>query len=240
MSKKTKIANDFEKSTSAYFKEISKFKTLSAEKELSLWKRYKNDNDIKARDELINSNLKFVASIAKQYQGRGLSYSDLIAEGNIGLLKAFEKFDYSRGYKTISYSVWWIRQTILDALTNRNLLKGDEIPTCAEKQIETEEDLIQMINAKDAFDDYIESSTPAEVKFLEEKNVSELLLNCLDYRERYIITNYFGLDDIDALTLEEIGAKLSLTKERVRQIKEKALKKLRSEALKNSIEYIYK
>ena len=124
MIKKNKYINDFDISAKIYFSEISQYKSLSQEEELSLWKRYKLNNDLKARDTIIKSNLKFVASIAKGYQGRGLSYSDLIAEGNCGLLRALNKFDYKKGYKTISYSVWWIRQAILEALKERNGLEA--------------------------------------------------------------------------------------------------------------------
>ena len=127
MRKKKKIANEFERSAQTYFNEIGDFNPLSKDEEMSLWEQYKKNNDINARDKIIKSNLKFVASVAKPFQGLGLSYSDLIAEGNMGLLKAIDKFDYERGFKTISYSVWWIRQTIMEALHNRNLIKGDDV-----------------------------------------------------------------------------------------------------------------
>ena len=128
MIKKKKVVNDFERSSQTYFKEISTFKPLSKDEEFSLWERYRNNNDLVARDKLIKSNLKFVASVARGYQGLGLSYADLIAEGNCGLMKAFDKFDYSKGYKTISYSVWWIRQSILEALKERTGIEGDALP----------------------------------------------------------------------------------------------------------------
>ena len=134
MIKKKKFINDFDLSSQIYFKEISQYKSLSLDEEISLWKQYKYNNDIKARDKIIKSNLKFVASVAKKYQGRGLSYSDLIAEGNYGLLRAIDKFDYKKGYKTISYSVWWIKQAILEALKERNHLDSDELPNDFEKQ----------------------------------------------------------------------------------------------------------
>ena len=108
MLKKKKTVNDFEQSSQIYFNEISGFKSLSKEEEYSLWEQYRKNNDLSARDKLIKSNLKFVVSVARSYQGLGLSYSDLIAEGNYGLMKAIDKFDYEKGYKTISYSVWRI------------------------------------------------------------------------------------------------------------------------------------
>ena len=234
MLKKKKIINDFERSSQSYFKEISEFNPLSREEENSLWEKYKKNNDISARDTIIKSNLKFVASVARPYQGLGLSYSDLIAEGNLGLMKALEKFDYKKGYKTISYSVWWIKQAILDALNTRNLLKGEELPQDFEKPIENEEEE-PYISVDPNIHNYIDDCPFEEIKENEEKKAISILLGCLTTREKEIISNYFGMDNKDEMTLEEIGKKMGLTKERVRQIKEKALKKLRSEALKNSL-----
>jgi RNA polymerase primary sigma factor len=134
MLKKKKSVNDFERSSQTYFNEISKFKPLSRDKEISLWERYRKNNDINARDKLIKSNLKFVASVARGYQGLGLSYSDLISEGNCGLMKAIDRFDYEKGFKTISYSVWWIKQSILEALKERTGIEGESLPQDCEKQ----------------------------------------------------------------------------------------------------------
>ena len=232
MLKKKKIVNDFERSSQTYFKEISEFKPLSREEEFSLWERYRKNNDIGARDKLIKSNLKFVASVARNYQGLGLSYADLIAEGNCGLLKAIDKFDYEKGYKTISYSVWWIRQSILEALKERAGIEGDSLPQDFEKQNPYDDD-------EQETDELIESEYIAnnydELKTEEIKKVISSLIECLNDREQYVISEYFGLNAEEGKTLEEIGNSINLTKERVRQIKEKALKKLRSEALNNSI-----
>lgn len=232
MLKKKKIVNDFERSSQTYFKEISEFKPLSREEEFSLWERYRKNNDIGARDKLIKSNLKFVASVARNYQGLGLSYADLIAEGNCGLLKAIDKFDYEKGYKTISYSVWWIRQSILEALKERAGIEGDSLPQDFEKQNPYDDD-------EQETDELIESEYIAnnydELKTEEIKKVISSLIDCLNDREQYVISEYFGLNAEEGKTLEEIGNSINLTKERVRQIKEKALKKLRSEALNNSI-----
>lgn len=232
MLKKKKIVNDFEKSSQTYFKEISEFKPLSREEEFSLWERYRKNNDISARDKLIKSNLKFVASVAKSYQGLGLSYADLIAEGNCGLLKAIDKFDYEKGFKTISYSVWWIRQSILEALKERAGIEGDSLPQDFERQNQYEDE--EQTNEATIEEEYI-SSDSEEFKIEELKKTINMLIGCLTEREQYVVSEYYGLNAKEGTTLEEIGVSMGLTKERVRQIKEKALKKLRSEALNNSI-----
>jgi len=235
MAKKKKDVNDFERSITDYFKEINGFTPLSKEEDMSLWEKYKKENDIKARDKIIKSNLKFVASVAKQYIGMGLSYSDLIAEGNMGLMKAMDKFDYNKGYKTISYSVWWIRQSILEAIKKRNTMSGDDLPE--NKLFEDDEfsDIEDYDDSSYENDEYVEEYDMDKYFGPEEKKLVSLLIPCLSEKESLIITDYYGLDDSEELTLEEIGKKLKLTKERVRQIKETALKKLRSEALSQSI-----
>lgn len=232
MRKKKKKITDFERSSIDYFKEINNLSPLSRDEEYSLWEQYKKNNDLSARDKIIKSNLKFVATVAKPYIGMGLSYSDLIAEGNIGLIKALDKFDHEKGFKTISYSVWWIRQTILEALKKRNLLKGDElIPTNntdEENNIDSDEEETESEN-------FVELFNFENINKFDDSSVIKNLMEVLTEREKTVISCYFGLDSSDEMTLEEIGTKMGLTKERIRQIKECALKKLRTEALKNSM-----
>jgi len=225
---------DYDRSSKTYWKEISKCKPLSKDEELSLWERYKLHGDMDARDKIITSNLRFVARVVKPYQGLGLSYADLIGEGNYGFMKAIDKFDYTRGYKTISYSVWWIRQAILEALKKRNALKGDKLPDDDDRNDDTEAMYCdgESINDTRAYSD---TQTSATLARMETSDVTRALMACLTDRESMVITKYFGLGDDDEMTLDEIGEEMGLTKERVRQIKEKAMRKMRSEALENEI-----
>ena len=232
MLKKRKTVNDFERSSQIYFKEIGGFKTLSKDEEFSLWEKYRKYNDITARDKLIQSNLKFVASVAKSYQGLGLSYSDLIAEGNYGLMKAIDKFDYEKGYKTISYSVWWIKQSILEALKERVGIEGDPLPQDCEKQC-SDDEIIN--NSYNSYNNYFIDDEDIDHEQIEQKRIISILMEGLTKREIFIVKNYYGLDGNKSLTLEEIGKELNLTKERVRQILEKVFKKMRSDALKLNV-----
>ena len=229
MLKKQKVGTEHDKSVTTYFDEVAGYKPLSHEEEYELWKKYKYEGDMKARDKLISANLKFVASIAKQYQGRGLSYADLIAEGNIGLMKALDKFDGERGFKVISYSVWWIRQTILEALAKRNASDDEDLPLDYEKSMSV---VIEDDNQPEDFsnDSYVNDGIETNHE-LEREQALQFLMEYLNQRERNIITKYYGLDGNKPKTLEEIGMEYGLTKERIRQIKNTSFKKMRSVAL---------
>lgn len=233
MPKKKKLVYEVDKSVTTYFEEMCKYSALSKEEELSLWKKYKNNHDIGARDLLVSANLKFVANVAKSYQGRGLSYADLIAEGNIGLLKAIDKFDGNKGCKIISYSVWWIRQSILEALGKKAMIKSEDLPEDYERQPEDDElfvsDTTLPKNSPFVYD------TDSETRDKEIAETVKILIKNLSEREKRIVTEYYGLNGEKPKTLEEIGRGMNLTKERVRQINEKALKRLRFEAINNSI-----
>ena len=227
MLKKQKIGTEHDKSVTTYFKEVAGYKPLTKDEELELWRDYKYNGNLRARDKLISCNLKFVASIAKQYQGRGLSYADLIAEGNVGLIKALDKFDGERGNKIISYSVWWIRQTILEALAKRNTSDDEDLPYDYEKPIVTDDDDYK---AEIGDDNFINDGIEAN-KELEQGEAIKFLMEYLNQREKNIITKYYGLDGNKPKTLEEIGMEYGLTKERIRQIKNTSFKKMRSIAL---------
>ena len=228
MLKKQKVGTERDKSVTKYFNELVKCQPLTKEEEFDLWHRYKYENDIEARNKLVSANLKFVANVAKQYQGRGLSYGDLIAEGNLGLIKALDKFDGNKGYKIISYSVWWIRQTIMEALAKRNSSADEDLPCDYEKQTPIEDDTESDINYEneELLDYDFERVTETE-----RTEAINFLMDYLNQRERNIITKYYGLDGNKPKTLEEIGVEYGLTKERIRQIKNLSFKKMRSVAL---------
>lgn len=254
-----------------YFQEIGKVELLTPDEEVDLAKKIKQGDDL-ALQKLINANLRFVVSVAKQYQNQGLPLSDLINEGNLGLIKAAKKFDETKGFKFISYAVWWIRQSILQALgdharivrlpLNRigalnkiakayNELEQtyERTPNVEELSKELEMDVNEVsyaleiagrhISMDAAFSDDNDNSLldviqndnqpePDSTLMKESlKNEIDLALSTLTEREAIVIRYYFGLDTEYSLTLEELGEKLNLTRERVRQIKEKAVRRLR-------------
>lgn len=248
---------------SRYFKDVRKSTILSQDEELALAEKIKN-GDEKAIDKLVNANLKFVVSIAKEYQGQGLPLSDLINEGNIGLIKAATRFDHTKGFRFISYAVWWVKQSIIQSLNenarmvrlpanvinklshlNKEISNFESInerePVFGEIEVKNNEimnlvsypkcsSLNEVINENG--DELIEliASEEEESVILDERLKKELdvTLSILDKREREIVESYFGLNsESEPMTLEAIGERYGLTKERIRQIKEKALRKLR-------------
>jgi RNA polymerase primary sigma factor len=269
---KTYINLNGDDSVTKYFKEVRKSKIITPEQEIELAIRIKN-GDKSAIDELVFANLKFVISIAKEYQGQGLSLSDLINEGNYGLIKAANRFDHTRGFRFISYAVWWIKQSIIQSLndnariirlptnviTKLSVLKkeiekfkfenerepvyGDilvdsetgetfnemESPTCKSLNETVNEDGSELC-------DLIESPIDNQDDFYQidevVKNELEKTLSILTIRERSIIDYYYGLNSqYEPMTLEAIGEKFGLTKERIRQIKQRALMKMRHNSI---------
>lgn len=248
-----------------YFKDVRKSVILTPDEEVELAIKIKN-GDEKAIEKLINANLKFVVAIAKEYQGQGLSLADLISEGNYGLIKAANRFDYQRGFRFISYAVWWIKQSIIQSLNdnarmvrlpsnviNKIALLNKEIskfeflnerePVFGEIFDKDEEainiifypkcsSLNEVINEDgDELIHLIPSEQIDENKLeINDRIKSELnkVLDVLDEREKVIIENYFGINtNLEPMTLEAIGERYGLTKERIRQIKNKSLRKLR-------------
>lgn len=213
-----------------YYNDISKYKPLTKEEEMKVGKRVRR-GDSKAKDKLVVSNLKFVVDVAKKYYNSGVPFPDLIAEGNIGLIRAADKFDERKGYKFISYAVWWIRQSIQEYIKSRGINTFVSLPETSVGETMCEDsESVETVNKNECLFSDIEESYDKDVIDDQKRIISKLLDN-LDDRERNIISDYFGLDDTEELTLNEIGQKYHLTNERVRQIKEKALRKMRSEAL---------
>lgn len=226
-------ANDFTRTVVAYYDDLKKYKPLTKSREKHLLRLCRNGNT-KAKNELLEANLKFVFDIAKRYTGRGLSISDLISEGNMGLLRAIDKFDESKDVKFISYAVWWIRQAMSEAIKKKKMLTMVEIdPNISndavfERSVSDEEDEVLGKN-----DTSFSNGEEEERKELgaTQKEVVGKLLGSLNRREREIIESYYGLGNNDEMTLYEIGKKYNLSSERVRQVKLAAIRKLRSAML---------
>jgi RNA polymerase primary sigma factor len=274
------ITNRESQSLDKYLQEIGKVDLLTPDEEVELAKRIR-EGDQMALEKLTKANLRFVVSVAKQYQNQGLSLGDLINEGNLGLIKAAQRFDETRGFKFISYAVWWIRQSILQALAEQSrivrlplnrvgsLNKISKTFSELEQKYEREpspDELAEVLDvATSEIVDTMKISgrhVSMDAPFLqgEENSLLDVLeneleetpdsglmtdslrrevqraLSTLTQREADVIALYFGLNGEHSLTLEEIGEKFNLTRERVRQIKEKAIRRLRhtsrSKALK--------
>jgi RNA polymerase primary sigma factor len=265
------ITNRESQSLDKYLQEIGKVDLLTADEEVVLAKRIREGDQL-ALEKLTKANLRFVVSVAKQYQNQGLSLGDLINEGNLGLIKAAQRFDETRGFKFISYAVWWIRQSILQALAEQSrivrlplnrvgsLNKISKTFSELEQKFEREpspEELAEVleVTASEVVDTmklsgrhvsmdapFVQGEENSLLDVLEndgdEKPDDGLMndslrkevqraLSTLTQREADVITLYFGLNGEHAMTLEEIGEKFNLTRERVRQIKEKAIRRLR-------------
>jgi len=254
-----------------YLADISKEEMISPDEEIILAKKIR-EGDEAALDRLTRANLRFVVSVAKQYQNQGLTLPDLINEGNLGLIKAAKRFDETRGFKFISYAVWWIRQSIMQAISEHarivrlpvnqlgSLTKINKAFTKLEQEYEREPSLEELAEITDLTVDKISDAFRISTRqisvdapllngednslldVIQNKEVEqadtimmnhslkkeiERSLNILDEKERDVISLFFGLESEEPYTLEEIGEKYDLSRERVRQIKEKALKKLR-------------
>ncbi|MEO5603099.1 MAG: RNA polymerase sigma factor RpoD/SigA [Cyclobacteriaceae bacterium] len=273
------ITNRESQSLDKYLQEIGKVDLLTPDEEVELAKRIKDGDQI-ALEKLTKANLRFVVSVAKQYQNQGLSLGDLINEGNLGLIKAAQRFDETRGFKFISYAVWWIRQSILQALAEQSrivrlplnrvgsLNKISKTFSELEQKYEREpspEELAEVLDVTTA--EVVDTmkisgrhiSMDAPFVQGEENSLLDVLVNdsehtpdsglmndslrrevqralsTLTQREADVIALYFGLNGEHAMNLEEIGEKFYLTRERVRQIKEKAIRRLRHTSRSKSL-----
>jgi len=265
------ITNRESQSLEKYLQEIGREELITAEEEVRLARKIK-EGDQNALDRLTKANLRFVVSVAKQYQNQGLSLPDLINEGNLGLIKAAKRFDETRGFKFISYAVWWIRQSILQALAEQSRIvrlplnqvgslnkiskayskleqeferepSPEEISKILEIPMEKVSDTMRVSGKHVSMDapfvqgednsllDVLENSdSPRADHFLMNESLQREIdrsLSTLTEREREVVKLFFGIGMPHGLTLEEIGAKFDLTRERVRQIKEKAIRRLR-------------
>jgi len=274
------ITNRESQSLDKYLQEIGKVDLLTPDEEVELAKRIREGDQV-ALEKLTKANLRFVVSVAKQYQNQGLSLGDLINEGNLGLIKAAQRFDETRGFKFISYAVWWIRQSILQALAEQSrivrlplnrvgsLNKISKTFSELEQRYEREpspDELAEVLEVttaevvdtmkisgrhvsmdapfvqgdenslSDVLENDSEETPDAELMNDSLRREVQRALSTLTQREADVISLYFGLNGEHSMTLEEIGEKFNLTRERVRQIKEKAIRRLRhtsrSKALK--------
>lgn len=266
------ITNRDAASLDKYLQDISKLPMVSVEEEIALAIKIKTGDKV-SLEKLVSANLRFVVSVAKQYQNQGISLQDLINEGNVGLIKAASRFDETRGFKFISYAVWWIRQSIIQAISEQSrvvrlplnkigvLNKIRKAQGQLEQQLErspTNAEIAAFTEMNEAEVNLAQSSsswhlsTDALIPGNQDLTILDILFNpgdkkpddslmleslqieitralsVLTEREKIIIMEYYGLAGVQAASLEEIGEKFDLTRERVRQIKEKAIRKLRS------------
>ena len=265
------ITNRESQSLDKYLQEIGREELITAEMEVELAQRIKNGDQL-ALEKLTKANLRFVVSVAKQYQNQGLTLPDLINEGNLGLIKAAQRFDETRGFKFISYAVWWIRQSILQALAEQSRIvrlplnqvgslnkinkafsrleqeferppSGDELATALDLPEDKVKDTMKVsgrhvsvdapfVDGEDnsLLDVMVNNDSPkADLDLMRESLQREIerSLSTLSDKEKDVVMLFFGIGKQHGLTLEEIGTKFDLTRERVRQIKEKALRRLR-------------
>lgn len=225
-------ANDFTHTVRVYYDDLKNTKPLTRVKEKRLLRLSKR-GDTKARNELLEANLKFVFDVAKRYSGRGVPMGDLISEGNLGLIKAIEKFDESNDVKFISYAVWWIRHSMLDAIQKRKLTESVELESgvsndnvFAAKLADDEDDEVDGYNPS-----LFEDEGDTRDKMNKQNALMNKMFSSLNQREMKVINHYFGIDGNKKMNLIEIGEELGITSERVRQIKGSAIKKMRSNAL---------
>lgn len=276
-----KITNRESLALDKYLNDISKIDLLTADDEANLARRIR-EGDMEALDIMTKANLRFVVSVAKQYQNQGLSLSDLINEGNVGLMKAAKRFDETKGFKFISYAVWWIRQSILQSIVEYARIvrlplnkvgsynKVNEAVVSFVQEFEREpsdEELGELLDMKPkdvvkmkqsgsrhlSFDapvggddgdatmldllSFGEADVSPDFALMEESLKDEVKygLSMLSPREVEVLSAYYGLKDRKSMTLEEIGELYGLTRERVRQIKERAIRRLRKSVNKNSL-----
>ena len=266
--------------TDLYWRDIKDAQPLSREEEIALFKRAKA-GDEEARQALVQANLRFVVRVAREYHESGLSLIELISEGNLGLLEAVQRFDETRGFKFITYAVWWIRQAILRALAEHGKIARPPLSRVSDRQkVEKEADVLAQelgraptieeiadcvdfsadrirnafemgqpdlpldapafADGETTFAQTFVSSEPSSHERFVEGEMRAAVANCLkvlDARESHIVRAYFGLDDSAPKTLEEIGESMGVTRERVRQLRNRALEKMKDECGGQLVEF---
>ncbi len=275
------VTNRDAKSLEKYFQEISKIGLITADEEVELAIKIKNGNQ-RALDTLVQANLRFVVSVAKQYQGQGLKLSDLINEGNLGLVKAAKRFDETRGFKFISYAVWWIRQSIMSALAEQSRIvrlplnkigsisKIKKVYSKLEQQNERIPTYVEIANELDTTVSNVSQSMKNSGKHLsmdapfkegEDSNLYNVLrsdeaprpdkklmkeslsteidraLDKLTHKEAKVIKMFYGLGNHSPSSLTEIGQTFDLTRERVRQVKQRAIRRLQNKSKSEVLRY---
>ena len=235
--------NDFNLTVKNYYKELKKFMPLNKEEERKLLILAKNNN-IDAQNKIIECNLKFVFDVAKNYKGYGVPLEDLISEGNLGLVKAIQKYDLSRDVKFISYAVWWIRYYITDFIKKRWTTDSNE---CSDQDLYNDKEKCNGISDNEdekiyKIDVILSNEIEENEKEMnkEKNNFINELLDDLDERSKTIVEMYYGLNGYKEMNLHEIGEIYSISKERVRQICKRSLTKFRNEVmLRNDFVYSY-
>ncbi|NVJ88265.1 MAG: RNA polymerase sigma factor RpoD/SigA [Flavobacteriaceae bacterium] len=275
------VTNRDTKSLEKYFQEVSKIDLITADEEVELALRIK-EGDQRALDKLVKANLRFVVSVAKQYQNQGLKLSDLINEGNLGLVKAAKRFDETRGFKFISYAVWWIRQSILQALAEQSRIvrlplnkigsisKINKVYAKLEQENERVPTYVEIANELDTKVSDVKTSMKNSGRHLsmdapfkegEDSNFYNILqaddtprpdnelmknsltieidraLETLSYKEAKVIKMFYGIGRQTACSLAEIGEEFNLTRERVRQVKQRAIRRLQSKSRTQVLKY---
>lgn len=226
-------ANDFTDTVKIYYDDLKRTKPMTRAKERRLLRQCRQGS-LKARNEIVESNLKFVFDVARRYTGRGVAISDLISEGNMGLMYAIDKFDESKDVKFISYAVWWIRHSMLDAIRRKKLKSlvevepDDTYNNMSVIHSEDEED--EEVKKVDTFFSDSSEEFEREMQATQTKLINNIM-SSLSEREEMIINHYYGINGSEKLNLIEIGNKMGITSERARQIKNQGIKKMRSNAL---------
>ena len=223
MARKKNAGYEYIKEITSYFDDIQNIRKLSREEEKELCIKIQRDNDNDALNKLVYHNLKFVVNIAKNYRDTNVPFADIISEGNLGLIHAAKKFDYTKDVKFISYAVWWVRNSINECIEEYN--REHELIECESYTFNNQKEM-------DYHYEKINEDFENKINTIQSrKETIHELMKCLHEREVKILTLFYGLDDGKEKTLDEVGKFMNLTNERVRQIKDRAISKMKCQVL---------